>query len=182
MTPLPELITRAANRDETAWAELVGEFGPMLRSIAAGFRLGPEESADAAQTTWLNFLLHIDRIREPERVGGWLAITMRHECLRLVRQNPRELALEDWMLTGDDDGLVERVARDERDRTLWNAVDRLPAHQRNLVRALARDPEPSYRQVAAAMSIPVGSIGPTRARALGRLGRMLELHGIGRAA
>jgi RNA polymerase sigma factor (sigma-70 family) len=182
MTPLPALIARAANQDDKAWAELVTMFGPMMRSIATGFRLSAEESADAAQTTWLNLLVYIGRIRDPERVGGWLAITMRNECLRVVRRHTRERALEDWMVPADDDELVERLARDERDQTLWHAVDRLPAHQRNLVRALASDPEPSYRQVAAAMSIPVGSIGPTRARAFDRLGRMLAEEGIGRAA
>src|SRR4051794_12825258 len=85
MRDLATLVIRAAGRDESAWAELVAEFGPMMRSIAAGFRLTAEEAADAAQTTWLRLLKHIGRIREPDRIAGWLATTMRRECGRTLR-------------------------------------------------------------------------------------------------
>jgi DNA-directed RNA polymerase specialized sigma24 family protein len=109
---------------------------------------------------------------------------MRHECLRATRRGAREQEFEEWMLTGTDDGeaVVEHLARDERNRTLWSVVDRLPVHQRTLMRTLTQESEPSYREVADAMAIPLGSIGPTRARALGRLERMLADEGIGRAA
>jgi RNA polymerase sigma factor (sigma-70 family) len=184
MSHLSTLVSRAANRDERAWAELVSTFGPTLRSIAAGYHLSAEEGADAAQTTWLNLVLHIQRIRDPERIGGWLAITMRHECLRVVQHRARDQVFEEWMAIDPDDGegLVERLAQQDRDRALWQVVDRLPAHQRTLVRRLSDESEPSYREVATAMAIPLGSVGPTRARALGRLQRMLADEGIGRAA
>ena len=179
MTQLSTLVAGAADRDQNAWAELVAMFSPMMRSIAAGFRRTGDEGADAAQTTWMQLLVHVRRIREPDRIAGWLAITMRHECGRIVRRRGREQVLDDWMVGSADDGeLVAGLLRDERNQTLWRVVDRLPAHQRRLVLALSHDSEPSYKAVAAAMSIPVGSIGPTRARALCRLREMLAEEGI----
>jgi hypothetical protein len=40
---------------------------------------------------------------------------------------------------------------------------------------LIADPAPSYQQVAASLQIPIGSIGPTRARCLSRLRRLADL-------
>ena len=182
MRDLATLVNRAAGRDESAWAELVAEFGPTMRSIAAGFRLTGEEAADAAQTTWLRLLNHIGRIREPDRIAGWLATTMRRECGRTLRKRGYEQELDDWMAESADDGegVVAAVLRDERDRALWRMVDRLPTLQRRLVLALSDESAPSYQEVAAAMVIPIGSIGPTRARALTRLKRLLTEQGVDR--
>jgi RNA polymerase sigma factor (sigma-70 family) len=182
MTEFSALISRAADRDESAWAELVAEFGPMMRSIAAGFRLTAEEAADAAQTTWMRLLSNIGRIREPERIAGWLATTMRRECAGTLRRRGREQVLDDWMAVGEDDGdrLIAGLVSEERNRTLWRLVDRLPANQRRLVLALAQESEPSYKEVASAMAIPIGSIGPTRARALNRLKHLLAEQGLDR--
>jgi DNA-directed RNA polymerase specialized sigma24 family protein len=66
----------------------------------------------------------------------------------------------------------------ERDRMLWRLVDRLPEGQRRLVCALFTSPEMSYREIAAALAIAVGSIGPTRQRALQQLDRLLVKAGM----
>ena len=57
----------------------------------------------------------------------------------------------------------------ERDATLWSAFGRLPSRDQALLRMLMADPQPSYEEIGAAMEMPIGSIGPTRRRALGRL-------------
>jgi DNA-directed RNA polymerase specialized sigma24 family protein len=96
------------------------------------------------------------------------------------RRRQREQPLEDWMAVGRDDGegVVDRLVGDDRNRTLWRAVAELPPHQRRLVLAFSQESPPSYQEVADAMSIPIGSIGPTRARALSRLKTMLADQGI----
>jgi DNA-directed RNA polymerase specialized sigma24 family protein len=43
---------------------------------------------------------------------------------------------------------------------------------------MAYDPDHSYAQISAALAMPVGSIGPTRARALARLEREVERIGV----
>jgi DNA-directed RNA polymerase specialized sigma24 family protein len=52
---------------------------------------------------------------------------------------------------------------------LWQAAERLPVRCRKLLRVLMASPPPSYAEVAAALGLPIGSIGPTRARCLERL-------------
>jgi RNA polymerase sigma factor (sigma-70 family) len=182
MSEISTLVARAANREEPAWGELVARHNPMLRSIARGFRLTDQEAADAAQTTWLRLVLHITRLREPDHVAGWLASTMRHECLRLLRLRGREDLVDDWARVGPaaEEPTDSALLRAERARSLWRAVDRLPPHQRRLLLALSSATEPSYKEVAAAMSIPIGSIGPTRARALSRLRDLLADDGLNR--
>ena len=167
--------------DEEAWQEIFCQYGGLLRSLARSFRLTPQEAEDAAQTTWLMLVQHAGSIRDPARVGGWLRSTMRHTCLRIVRQRGRERlagGFTDWPLTDSGPGPDADLLREERDATLWAAVDDLPPRQRELLRALFAACEPSYEDVSARLSIPIGGIGPTRRRALGRLRDVLDHVGV----
>lgn len=180
MNTLPTLVAQAAQGDQDAWTELVRRYHPMLRSIARTLRLTEDEAADASQTTWLMLTRHIGRIREPERMGGWLSTTMRHECLRVLGRRTLEDLVDDWSAVRlpAAGGLDAHVVRAERDQLVREAVDDLPGHQRKLMLVLSQASEPSYQQVAEVMSMPVGSIGPTRARALRRLRGLLEGRGV----
>jgi len=174
-------VTRAASGDQDAWKDLVNSYNGALRSTARGFRLSEDEAADAAQTTWLLLLGNITKLRDPARVGGWLMCTMRRECSRRIRSHKREHLVDDWghVPSADDRDRVDTaVLRAERDRLLWQAVDRLPEHQRQLLVALLSPTAPSYTQVARALSISTGAIGPTRARALRRLRDLLAAQGL----
>jgi RNA polymerase sigma factor (sigma-70 family) len=88
---LVDLVHRARHREEAAWDELVEQFASLIAAIARSCRLGPSDAADVAQTTWLRLFESIERIREPERLPGWIATTARRECLRLLRMVAREL-------------------------------------------------------------------------------------------
>jgi DNA-directed RNA polymerase specialized sigma24 family protein len=85
-----------------------------------------------------------------------------------------------WENTTDAGVGPEQHALDaETARILRGLVADLPAHQRTLVQALfAEDPRP-YAEVARTTGIPIGGIGPTRARALQQLRRGLDKHGLG---
>jgi len=63
----------------------------------------------------------------------------------------------------------------ERRATLRGAVRRLPARQRRVISSLLGQPALTYEQISAALGMPIGSIGPTRERALARLRRDLDL-------
>jgi DNA-directed RNA polymerase specialized sigma24 family protein len=52
---------------------------------------------------------------------------------------------------------------------LFDAFRDLPALCRTLLRVLLSDPAPSYAEVSENLDMPVGSIGPRRARCLERL-------------
>jgi RNA polymerase sigma factor (sigma-70 family) len=72
----------------------------------------------------------------------------------------------------------EGILRRERDRIVHQAMLKLPPRQQTLLRLLSADPPPNYRDISQATGIPVGSIGPTRARALRRLRTLLEQQGL----
>jgi RNA polymerase sigma factor (sigma-70 family) len=168
------------DNDEAAWADLVNRYGGLLRATAAGFRLSPAEAEDAVQTTWLQLVRYASAVRDPERLSAWLRITMRRICLSVIRQRQREILLDRPMDDATDGApaLDAETLRRERDLALWAAVDRLPHQQRQLIKALFVTAEPSYEEISTRLAIPVGSIGPTRRRALDRLRIALDSSGL----
>jgi RNA polymerase sigma factor (sigma-70 family) len=174
-----ELVAAAAIGNQEAWDALVDRFGALVWSIARAHRLGDADAADVSQTTWLRLVEHLGRLRDPESVGAWLATTARHECLRLIRQADRFRYDEAALDPVDPEPLPEALlVADEREMQLWRAIESLSERCRSLVRVLMADPAPSYEEVAAALDMPIGSIGPTRARCLEQLRRRPEIAGI----
>jgi RNA polymerase sigma factor (sigma-70 family) len=164
------LVRTAARGDRRAWDVLVEEFGGMVWAIARSHRLSDADAADVSQSTWLLLLEHCASIHEPERVGAWLATTARRECLRVLRSAQR------YVLSGDDleepavtDQALEGLIMAERDQVLWRCFTRLRPSDQALLRLLVAGPRPAYEEIAAVLGMPIGSIGPTRARALERL-------------
>ena len=176
------LVDDAARGDQAAWNELVARYSGLLWAIARAHRLTGGDAADVVQTTWLRLIEHLPAIRNPEGVGAWLATTARRECLRTLRHSVRcrPLADMDAVLAPDLQRPDERLLLQERDAGVRRAFERLPASDQALLRLLTADPAPSYQEISAALEMPIGSIGPTRGRALERLRR--ELHAAGAVA
>ncbi len=183
-----DCVRRAAAGEQEAWDAIVVSFSGLLWAIATGHRLNSADAAEVVQTIWLRLLENLEKIREPERLGGWLATTARRESLRHLKLQGRELVTDD--ATRLDLGLLdqrraehlerspEAVTLDrDRDRRLWEAFAQLSDRCRQLL-ALVVIVAPPYAEVADAMDMPVGSIGPTRARCLERLRALLADDGI----
>jgi RNA polymerase sigma factor (sigma-70 family) len=166
-----ELLKAAAAGDQGAWDALVQRHTSLLWSIARSYRLGNADAADVVQTTWLRLVEHLDKIADPERVAGWLATTARRECIHLMRRTDRrgEATAEFDDLPDEGPELDAALLRDERDAELWRALARLDELCQRLLRVLTSDPPPAYADVAAALGMKVGSIGPTRGRCLDKL-------------
>ena len=175
-----ELLELAARGDQAAWGRLVEEYDGLVRSVARSFSLQAADVHDVAQTTWLRLVQHLHTIRDPEQLAGWLAVTARRESLSVLRtasrETPGSVVDETPDCTVDLEGSVvdREVARE-----LWASVDRLSPRQQQLLVALFREELDSYGEVAARCAMPVGSIGPTRARGLSRLRREITGRGLG---
>lgn len=169
------LLARAGQGDQRAWNELVDEHSRLLWSVARSFRLDAADANDVVQTTWLRLLEHLDRIEDPTRLIGWLVTTARREAMRVLRRSGRERpVIEDTVLDRPDDGppVDAALLQDERNRALWEAFARLGEKCRQLLRVAVTHPQ-AYEEISEALGMPVGSIGPTRGRALVELrGRM----------
>jgi RNA polymerase sigma factor (sigma-70 family) len=174
------LIEQAARGDDRAWNVLVDRFSSLVWATARAHRLARDDAADVAQTTWLRLVENLDRIREPDRIGAWLATTARHESLRVIRRGAREQPVDDAdLFEAPDDDAIERILGDPaRDGALWRAFAALSERCKSLLRLLLSDEEPSYDVVGAALGMPVGAIGPTRMRCLERLRRTADLAGL----
>jgi len=174
-----ELLQRAAARDQRAWDELVHRYTGLLWSVGRAHRLNHTDAGDVVQTTWLRLVENLGRIEDPERLPGWLATTARRECLRVLRRSGREqLARVDDVAHDVVDEQAEpldaRLLADERDAALWACFQQLSHRCRVLLRVLTATPPPAYAEVAAALGMPIGSIGPTRGRCLRRLQALAE--------
>jgi RNA polymerase sigma factor (sigma-70 family) len=174
-----QLVRAASAGDRQAWNGLVREFGGMIWSIARGHRLRESDAADVSQATWLRLLEHLDRLHDPGCVGAWLATTARRECLRVLREGERRLLLGDDTAEQECPDLLpgDALLVTERDGALWEGFSRLRESDQALLRLLMTDPRPPYGEISAALDIPVGSIGPTRQRALKRLREELDSRG-----
>lgn len=177
---LERVVAAAAAGDAGAWRDLVGRFGAMVMAVARSCRLNDADVAEVHQVVWLRLLENIDRIEQPERLGAWLATTAKRESLRVVRARSR--------LTLDHEGLLQRPdtstkspdarpIEQEDARAVREAFALLPPHCQRLLSLLAGDEPMPYKEISKALSMPIGSIGPTRGRCLEHLRRIMASAG-----
>lgn len=172
-----DLLVGARAGNQADWDELVARFTNLLWSVARSHRLSQEQAADVVQATWLKLVEHLDRIREPAALPGWLSTTARNECLRVIRRDRRSVAVEDDHLERVDPiapDVDEGLLADERQRLVWDALARLGERCQQLLRLMMADPAPGYDVISETLDMPIGSIGPTRGRCLDKLRTILE--------
>ncbi|MEV4252642.1 sigma-70 family RNA polymerase sigma factor [Spirillospora sp. NPDC049652] len=186
-----ELVMRARRGDGAAWGLLVDRHAPLLWAIARSCGLDDADCGDVVQTTWLRLVERIDTVRDPQAVPHWLAVTARREAVSLARRRGREAPADPLCFTdvvavrprppvaaAGDLGMQRFVsgpedaalAREQVGR-VGEALRALPRRCQDLLRMLAL--ASSYSELAAALDVPIGSIGSARARCLAQLRRRL---------
>jgi RNA polymerase sigma factor (sigma-70 family) len=177
---LAPLVRAAAAGDPVALERLVVRFDRVLRGVTRSYRLSRWDADDVIQSTWLQFMQHGRALREPEAVCGWLATTARRQSLLMLQRHVRERLMDDP--TCDTAGDLAEPDREllatERREALHAALAELPDRQRDLMCLLVAKPDVSYEEVSRQLAMPVGSIGPTRARSLDRLRRTGRLQAL----
>lgn len=171
-----ELLRGAADGDSAAWEELVDRFSGLVWSVARGFHLDRAATDDVSQTVWLRLAEHCGRIREPERLAGWLATTTRNEALRVVKGRQRTTLVESFAESAPDHEVPtdERLLDGETLDEVLGAFGRLDPASQQLLRLLCVEPPLDYQTISEITGRPIGSIGPTRGRCLQKLRRFLE--------
>ena len=170
------LVTRSRNGDKQAWDELFARYAPLIWSICRRHRLRQVDADDVGQTVWLQLVGQLAAVRDPAALPGWIATTTRRECCRVRRMAQQQQAaahgpdIAEIADTGS--GTVEsELLRTERSAALREALTQLPPVSRRLIAMLIQDPPVPYAEISAKLGIPVGSIGPHRARCLEKLRR-----------
>jgi RNA polymerase sigma factor (sigma-70 family) len=176
-----ELVDGALTGERDAWNELVRRYDGPLHQVAQSFRLDRAAADDAVQTTWLRLVEHLGTLHDPQGVGAWLTTTLRRHIVSTLRSRGRGPSLVglDYLDVPSADSLPEDlVATSDRDARTRAALRRLPARSRMLLTLLMNSQARSYGEVSKALGMPLGSIGPTRARSLRLLRTELKAVGI----
>ena len=172
---LDDLVASARRGERWAWDALVERYRPLVRAVASGYRLNRRDVEDVDQTVWLRLVENLDRIREPQALPKWLITTAANESRRLTRARQRTLLIGVLDEPVEENGAEAPGAPDtdllrrELAQTVQQGLAELPAAQQRLLTLLAGERQLSYREISRILVIPVGSIGPTRARGLARL-------------
>jgi len=170
------LVLSAREGDTRAWGEIVERYAPLVWSICRRFGLTDHDAQDVGQGVWLRLVEQLPALREPAALPGWLVTTTQRECLRVQRATRRYEPLEDpedRRHTMDDQLITvdQALLAAEREIALRAAFSHLDPRCQQLLALLVHDPPASYADIGANLGMPVGSIGPNRARCLDKLRR-----------
>jgi len=155
-----------------AMDDLVRLMTPALWHVVRAYGLERTLAEDVVQSTWLALMRSHDTIADERAVSAWLTITARREAWRASKQGRRTDAIADEVLEPmlpPEESTEARVAASDESERLWAAVRTLTERCQRLLRVVAFDDRPDYAVIAADLSMPVGSIGPTRQRCLAKL-------------
>ena len=168
-----DLIQACRKGDVRAWERVLDKYERLVFSIALKSGLPVEDSADVTQITFTILMQSLDDLREDSRLAPWLATVARRHAWRCLAKRRREPLGYEEDLAGS--ALVEEKSRDpfetwERIEWLRSGLEKLDERCRKLLKSLYFDTDqPSYAEIADRFSMPVGSVGPNRARCLERL-------------
>ena len=178
-----QLVADCRRGDQLAWEKLVRRYQRLIYAIPRRAGLNEDQAAEIFQDVFTTLFEKLNDIEDPERLQAWLVTTTRRRTLRTISQLPGKLRADE---TGDEVIDLAEAMRDEsplpdeqllileEQQRVRVAVSQLDERCQTLVRLLfyQREP-PSYAEVAKILGVPEGSIGPTRARCLGKLLRLL---------
>lgn len=154
----------------------------LVFSIPLSYGLSRDDAADVTQLTFTILFQSLDGLQDDSRLGAWLATVARRHTWRLMERNRREgpdryedvgmsatLPGGDATLVGGNGG-ADPLEHYEVVEWLDRGLSTLDERCRALLLTLYLAPERlSYAETAKHLGIPIGSIGPTRARCLKRL-------------
>jgi len=193
-SPLVDLVQAAARGDRQAWEVLYERYSPLISSVCRRFRLAGDDAEDVSQTVWLALVQQLCRLREPSALPGWIATTTKNEALRVINAGRRTLPSDpmdnrfdsaeraDWIKSPEPHEPCDLLCQADQRRALQDGLAQLRPEHRRLLLLLVADPRLSYQQISGRLGIPIGSIGPTRARCLRRLRDTRQIHALAAAA
>lgn len=178
-------------RDGSASADsLVRLMSPVLWHVARACRLSEDEASEVVQDVWLALVRHRDSIANPRAVASWLITATRREAWQVRRKateaaRREEAVVEEWawdQVAPPSPAAEDIAVEHEAALSLWRAVATLPERCQRLLRVIAFSERPDYAQLSVHLEMPIGSIGPTRGRCLGKLRAALDAVSVTSAA
>ena len=181
------LIERCRAGDASAWGLLVVRYQRLVYAIVTRMGLDEHVAADVFQAVFEKLMKHLPSLREPERLQAWIVTTTKREGLAARRQAQRHVSMsrpddadpdahDDWDLADESPRAEQLLDELQQLHRLRLGLDRLDERCRELLLLVFRDEDDrvGYDEVSRRLQLPVGSIGPTRSRCLGKLRKLLD--------
>jgi len=162
--------------DASAVDELVAAMTPVLWHVVRAYGHDRQSAEDVIQATWLGFVRLHQTIDDPQAVASWLITSARRGAAAHARTARRASPVQDETLHAvlpDAESAEELAVGDDEASRLWRAVASVDERCRKLLRVVAFMDRPDYQALSKDLDMPVGSIGPTRARCLAKVRRAL---------
>jgi len=165
-----ELIGRCLDGDQAAWRELVQKYQRLVYSIARTLCLQPEDVSDIFQQVWMELHQQLSALRHIDALPAWLITVTKRKAYAVIRSKRDAEPLDEEL-----PDVSQSLTAIENEHAVERALDQMSERCRRLIDLLYfRVDEPSYAEIATAMAMPVPSIGPTRARCLEKLRKLLD--------
>jgi RNA polymerase sigma factor (sigma-70 family) len=177
-----ELVMACRRGDESAWEEITYKYQNLLYSIPRRAGLGRDLAGDVLQEVFTTLFLKLDHLEKPEFLKSWLVTTTRHKTIHLIeretRGRPRSISDDEndpaFEIIDKAPLADEVLIKLEREAQIQKAFDEMEGRCRRLLTMLYVDSEKRpYTEIAEELQMPVGSIGPTRARCMEKLLKLI---------
>jgi len=165
-----QLIQDCLRGEEDAWAHLIERYQRLIYSIARSICPEPDDSADVFQHVCLEWYQHLGNLRDVRTLPAWLITITRRKSFAVLRAKRGMIQLE----AQPEPWIDASISLIEKEHTVERALELISERCRRLIDLLYFDPnEPTYAEVAERMEMPLPSVGPTRARCLEKLRKVL---------
>jgi len=184
-----QLLLACRRGEEAAWEALVRRYQRLIYAIPRRAGLDEDAASEVFQEVFTTLLENVEGIEQPSRLHAWLVTTARRKTWRIISRGKATRSFsggddaEDEMYSVADEHVLpdEALEQLEQQHLVRAALGELEERCRKLLTMLFYSSEqPSYTEIAAALSTSEGSIGPTRARCLRKLLDVLKKHGFDR--
>jgi RNA polymerase sigma factor (sigma-70 family) len=183
------LVAECQAGSEVAWDALLDRYEGFICAVALRLGAAAADVDDIYQEVCLKLFRHLGDLRQSDRLTAWLGAIVRQEVWRRHRQarsRPVQVSLEEKVARSEDSQTVaddlpataqtpeETLLASEREFFVRRGLESLSPECRLLLELLYGDEGVSYGEAARSLNVPLGSIGPRRARCLERLRRSLQ--------
>jgi len=177
-----QLFEACRRGDEAAWEQLVNRYQKLIYTIPRRAGLDADQAADVFQEVFTTLLRKLDHIEDPTRLHAWLVTTARRTTWRAICKqqtfaNESEQDEEETLTSIPDNAALpdDVLLKLEEQHRVRVALSGLDERCQRLLKLLFYESEPRpYAEIAAALGTSEGSIGPTRARCLQKMLRLLD--------
>lgn len=178
-----QLVSACRRGDQLAWERLIRRYQRLIYAIPLRAGLDADHAAEIFQDVFTTLFQKLNDLEQPEKLQAWLVTTTRRKTLHAISK----AKVQQSHVLSDEEPEVSTSIRDEaplpdeqllileEQHRIRMALSSLDDRCKTLLEMLfyASEP-PSYSEIASSLGLPEGSIGPTRARCLAKLLKMLK--------